>query len=529
MAGNTITDYLQQPVGSTLSAFQNVYVGLVHNALSTAYKSTAPTTSTGQFTIQNIPSGLYTVYTSTSGAGLPPGGWSLTPNTAYRVGDVTNTLNVLDFGAKGDGVTDDTSAIQAAINALPATGGTVVIPATTAFYLISASLTVYGSGSTPGQICIQGGAGFSGQLGFNNSSGVGPIIKLKSSSNVDMLIVGNTNGPAVGGVVISSTLIQNITFDGNKAGNSSGHIIHGFSWAGGGIRECTLHSGAADGIKLDVAAAGGSTNGCCLDIRHNTIEFMNGNGINDNQVYDWIVENHIEGCKGNCITTPGSKMHVLYNNLLQGGQGAAGQSNSTAAMYIQGDIQRVIGNYLENSQFDGIVANCTNSSFIGNTINVAGVADGAHGSSAVAIVGQKNLFANNIARDAGAPQKTNYGFEERTGSANNRFIGNDSDTMLAGSYFRLASTTSKFWYNINLTVANHQVTAGASPYTYTNNDGVPELVMITTVGGLSALTYKGQTGAAITAGIPFLLGPGETMVFTWTTTAPVFQALPVTS
>lgn len=37
-------------------------------------------------------------------------------------------VNVLDFGAVGDGVTDDTAAIQAAINALPASGGVVVIP-----------------------------------------------------------------------------------------------------------------------------------------------------------------------------------------------------------------------------------------------------------------------------------------------------------------------------------------------------------------------------------------------------------------
>jgi len=37
--------------------------------------------------------------------------------------------NVRDFGAKGDGRNDDTSAIQAAINSLPSTGGTVFIPA----------------------------------------------------------------------------------------------------------------------------------------------------------------------------------------------------------------------------------------------------------------------------------------------------------------------------------------------------------------------------------------------------------------
>jgi polygalacturonase len=46
----------------------------------------------------------------------------------------TTLRNVKNYGAYGDGVHDDTAAIQAAINSLPTTGGTVVVPAGT--YLI---------------------------------------------------------------------------------------------------------------------------------------------------------------------------------------------------------------------------------------------------------------------------------------------------------------------------------------------------------------------------------------------------------
>ena len=49
----------------------------------------------------------------------------------------TTVRNVKDYGAFGDGVHDDTAAIQAAINSLPTTGGTVIIPAGT--YLIDTS------------------------------------------------------------------------------------------------------------------------------------------------------------------------------------------------------------------------------------------------------------------------------------------------------------------------------------------------------------------------------------------------------
>ncbi|MFC5569109.1 right-handed parallel beta-helix repeat-containing protein [Lysobacter yangpyeongensis] len=48
----------------------------------------------------------------------------------------TAVLDVRNYGAVGDGVHDDTAAIQTAINALPATGGTVFVPAGT--YMINA-------------------------------------------------------------------------------------------------------------------------------------------------------------------------------------------------------------------------------------------------------------------------------------------------------------------------------------------------------------------------------------------------------
>jgi hypothetical protein len=60
-----------------------------------------------------------------------------TPPTRARG---TAVRNVKDYGAKGDGTTDDTAAIQKAINSLPTTGGTVNIPSGT--YSINANTSI---------------------------------------------------------------------------------------------------------------------------------------------------------------------------------------------------------------------------------------------------------------------------------------------------------------------------------------------------------------------------------------------------
>jgi hypothetical protein len=64
-----------------------------------------------------------------AGLGLPKAAFAASgyiPPTRVRGATVRS---VKDYGAVGDGVHDDTSAFQAAVNALPADGGTVVVPA----------------------------------------------------------------------------------------------------------------------------------------------------------------------------------------------------------------------------------------------------------------------------------------------------------------------------------------------------------------------------------------------------------------
>jgi hypothetical protein len=69
----------------------------------------------------------------------------------------SGVYNVLEYGAVGDGTTDDTASIQAALNAVPGTGGTVYIPDGT--YKITNQLVPHNNAGTVSKTLIELAAG----------------------------------------------------------------------------------------------------------------------------------------------------------------------------------------------------------------------------------------------------------------------------------------------------------------------------------------------------------------------------------
>ena len=102
----------------------------------------------------------YSDYSTTEGP-PDPAAWVGPPGPMGPPGPVgppgpTSPVSVKDFGAKGDGVTDDTGTIQAAVSAVPAAGGAVHVP--TGRYLISAPIVIKSGtrlfGDGPGSVFL---------------------------------------------------------------------------------------------------------------------------------------------------------------------------------------------------------------------------------------------------------------------------------------------------------------------------------------------------------------------------------------
>jgi len=270
--------------------------------------------------------------------------------TSDSIGSYINTYNVRDYGATGDGVTDDSTAVQAAITACASGEGTIYFPPGT--YLCNSTLDF--TGSSTGHLRLLGAGPESSvikcahaTLGMNFQFGVA-----KGGVEITSLaIAGDQTGPdeliefnygyeifihdchfkdaeilLSFGVNMSHTHIHNNVFSWNVAPANSRAIY---------LRQCSLFSIANN--TFEGASA--------------TTKFILADGVNEKQQLSII---------GNTFTG-------TYDDVIQFGQSGAG-----------GDFDRVsiIGN----------VANSVTGQFFAQSYGTL----------------DDSIIANNIARGTGA-------------------------------------------------------------------------------------------------------------------------------
>ena len=256
-------------------------------------------------------------------------GVQYTGSTARLISDLFGDApNVKDFGAVGDGVTDDTAAVQAWLNI----GGTLYAPKGT--YLISSALTGL-AGTT-----IMG-------AGWNT------IFQLANTINpISMFTFGT-------GAAVCRVEIHNCAFSGNKANNTAGHGITINSGYNANLFNCYINNFAGDGIRYAAATINSFQN----YIRDCEIYANGGYGvnINSNLITDTHVMNSDIGYNGTGgVYTQGSCS--VRNSVVWGG----GQANSIGITL--GYNSQVMDCAIEGHGKHGIYVNNTAVLISGNKI-----------------------------------------------------------------------------------------------------------------------------------------------------------------
>jgi parallel beta-helix repeat protein len=206
------------------------------------------------------------------------GVWVELANSVART-DPGNIFNVKDYGATGDGVTNDTVAIQTALTAATAAPPSVVLfpPGT---YVVSTQLSV-GSGTT-----LQG----YGATLFKAAGSTGHVIRVATGA-VDAKVMG-------------------LTINGNKAANTSGH---GIAFVGTLlssqrllVADCTIINTYQSGIQINSCKEAKVVSNFIYDSARTGIEILN--SCEDVS----ITGNHVKRSGSANVAIAG--LHILVSN-----------------------------------------------------------------------------------------------------------------------------------------------------------------------------------------------------------------------
>lgn len=264
-------------------------------------------------------------------------------------------LNVQDYGAIGNGVADDTAAIQVLLNG----GGTIVIPKGT--FIVSSPLTYVTTTSGPLRLI---GAGPGSILKFTGTSGTLLRVTGSDAATHDFVYVENLRLEAASATAaallhlngVAAYGLRSLNLDG-KNKSSVGLLMTGTQQ--GEIADCSFFQ-CAKGVRFEQTAGGHSSNaadihGCTF--AGNTTLDLEFDGIDDSTVtanhfvasgaskgisytalsgtgWHVLAFNHIEGHAVG-VEIKGQKVHVLHNQLYQ-----------TPITVTGGSYHNIVGNIL---------------------------------------------------------------------------------------------------------------------------------------------------------------------------------------
>jgi len=289
------------------------------------------------------------------------------------------SVSVKDFGAVGDGVTDDTAAIQAAIDYVNETGtyGTVEIPPSSGAYIFTAIVNKT-------KVTLKGTGGI---LKFKDNTA--------TNAGVAYYPIGNLTGTEV--------VYDGLIVDGNASNNTQFVVCDNITCTGEGsiVRNCTLldapdsgimFSGAAHGQCINNYIKGGTDSGIYVNNSNESSDLLAGAIVSGNVIqghpyggisikrsagYIAVTNNTIDNC-GNGITiedfgtgSGGEPDHLLIANNLVKDIGFGWRSESPPPAESGMNVQKSKHCVISGNKF----------------VNVAGVVFGLDGAQFCTVTG----------------------------------------------------------------------------------------------------------------------------------------------
>ena len=391
--------------------------------------------------------------------------------------------NVLDFGAVGDGVANDTAAIQAAINSFT-NGGTVLFPE--GIYLINAALNLSNKvnialiGSSPVNTLQASGS----QIRWASGVGTGPIVNLTGAFSVE---IGN-----LGFYVTNDAFNGNIIQIAPGIIDASGIHIHDCAFVGdtaaSQIAKSISLSGVLDSVFERCMFRYGFQAIGCSGVSNNAITIRNcwfdeaiTASIGMNGATGWVVQNNVfEVVATSAILNTGSMSAV---NIIGNWMGDA-ISPVTTIDLISGTTTgcNIDGNYMEGVLGGTLIklSSITNGS---NNVNIRGNRFATGGTAIDLQYGHGCIVEGNYIKAT-----TPYTAIEPTQC---RFENN-----------RLDSTPSGSMTNVGIPIANNANRAlstpddaGTAPGMY--GTGIYEIFCVSTAGAFYGCATYSFNGASI--------------------------------
>lgn len=390
--------------------------------------------------------------TMTDGSNLPDGHAIAVYGDKYWK---RNCINVKKCGAIGDGVTDDTAAIQSALDAAAVIGGCVFVPVGT--YIIGTTLE------------ISDDTDFSG-------SGWGSVLKAKSTLS-GAILTNKSHDPNWNQYIT----ISDLYFNGNKASRANGYCMYFNNLQWSRITNVKIENSPEHGIYLDGTSAFCdeiSFVDCLFRYNENSGIYFHTSSANMMANCSFFSNNMVTGYAA--ITINGGSTNVI--------NGCSVMSNKAYGIFLSYSYGNVLkGNVLVCNDHHGIyLYTIANDNIIsGNVCDCNGQASPGTYSGIVleGTVLRNTVIGNRCYNGLFATASQNCGVIEAGAADYNVIIGNVLKGNLSSDLVVVGSNTKAFH---NVDVADTGTTPGGSTTQVQFNDAGA-------FGGDSALVWNKST------------------------------------